>query len=163
MLSFLGSEVTLCVQSLFFLKKVSSVLLPAPRGSLLPLMLSEGRWNKDRIQPADTYILLSFTRMPALDFDQKSKESGPVTGRMLIRPTTARRFCPCIAHKEKWKSARACGQAHHPHVTPCRVHTSPSPLGLNAGESWDGGSCSRTMRTFRGKRQEEIVWRSVWY
>ena len=38
MLVFLGSGVTLCVQSLSPLEKVSSILLPAPGGSLSHLM-----------------------------------------------------------------------------------------------------------------------------
>lgn len=33
-----------------------------------------------------THIPLSSTRMPTLDLEQKSKEGGPITGRMLIRP-----------------------------------------------------------------------------
>ena len=76
-------------------------------------MLNEGQWDEDRIQPADAYIPLSSTRIPALDLDQKSKGGGPLTGRMLIRPTE---ILSMFSKKQKWRSAR---------VDKLAVHTSP--------------------------------------
>ena len=56
-----------------------SSVLPALGGSLSHLMLNEGSLDKDRIQLTDTYTPLSFTRVPTLDLDQKSKERGTMT------------------------------------------------------------------------------------
>lgn len=108
----LGSGVTPCAQTLSPLGKVSSGL--ASGGSWSPLMLNEGWWNEDRIQPADAYIPLSSTRIPALDLDQKSKGGGPLTGRIFIRQTE---ILSMLSKKQKWRSAR---------VDKLAVHTSPN-------------------------------------
>lgn len=79
----------------------------------------------------NTYISLSFTRMPVLDLNQRSKESE----KMLIRTMALRRLPPSTeAEMEVSTSVWWAGSPHTHDALP--VHTSPGPLVLKAGESW---------------------------
>ncbi|KAG5201831.1 hypothetical protein MJG53_011967 [Ovis ammon polii x Ovis aries] len=65
------------------------------------MMLFSGVWG---LGSHCVLRLSPWRRIPALDLDQKSKGGGPLTGRMLIRPTE---ILSMLSKKQKWRMNQA--------------------------------------------------------
>lgn len=104
MLSLPGSGITLCVQCVSSLGKVSSVLLPAPGGRLSHLMLSEGSGDKGTNQPADTLYSSLIHQDACFRFGSEKQEEGCQDWEG-VNWTKSTKEILCAARKQEWKSA----------------------------------------------------------